>query len=124
MILDCLESDLFRRLAAIVVKRGLRIGAVGRYLYVTVWDNGARWDTGTQGAIPTLAEINAVTLVEVEAAEQNSRVTRRDKTLWTPQILSLTRETHDRFRAANVDNMTMGTFRAGIEAEYDAIVNV
>lgn len=117
-----METELYWRLRTIVVIiRGLPLGNVERYLSFSIWDNGALWDIATQGPIPTLAEINAVTQAQIDACKTNGKVSRRDKELWTPQILALTRAVHQRLRDANVDNMTMGVFRAMVETEYDAI---
>jgi len=64
-----METELYWRLYAIVLGRGLPIGNVGRYVLVATWDGGALWDAATQGPVPTLTQLQAVTAIQITAAK-------------------------------------------------------
>lgn len=83
-------------------------------------DRIATWDVKKLGPVPTQAEIDAV---DATVAATSMRTRRRDQNLWTPQMVALVKALNTRLRAANVDNVTVGTFRAAIEAEYDLLVS-
>lgn len=78
-----------------------------------------RWDTKVLGPQPTDAQLDAA----LTAYPTLDRQTRRDKTLWSPQMVALVKALNQRLRNANVDQVTVGAFRTAIEAEYDLLVS-
>ncbi len=113
-----METLLFKKLAQIVLARGLAIGNVGRYQLVTVWDGGARWDTSTQGPVPTQQQIDAVlTTPDYDAAV---RVRERTRDLALSAGKALARAVHVRFGRPDAATMSAATWKTILEAAWDA----
>lgn len=115
-----METELYRRLAAIVVKRGLVIGNVGRYTFVETWDNGTRWDITTQGPTPTQTEIDNVSAADLQALKAHLSQKDRIRDLADPRFKALARAIHVRFGRPDAATMTTNTWRNILEAAWDA----
>ena len=97
-------TELFRRLLAIVIARGLTPGKVGRYQFIAAWDGGARWDN-SQGAIPTVQQIGNA---NVALADSFLKQQRRDGEI-TTVIIAVAK--------------AAGLTKAQVQAAYDTLVN-
>lgn len=65
-----MNTELYWRLLTLVTLRGLTHTNVGWYRWMTTWDDGAQWDVATCGPVPTLSEIAAVTVAQIDAVKQ------------------------------------------------------
>lgn len=115
-----METNLYRRLAALVVKRGLVIGNVLRYTFVEAWDNGERWDEATQGPIPTQTEIDNITQADLLALKNYLSQKDRTRDLADARFKALARAVHVRFGRPDSSTMTTNTWRNILEAAWDA----
>lgn len=103
--------------------RGLSNTNVGWYRWMTEWDNGDQWDTVTQGPIPTVAEIAAVTPAQILAAED---ALLKEKALRLADDIiarSVARITWEELRKYTLRNnqvaLTWDEFRDAIKAEIE-----
>ena len=110
-------TPFFQRLAALVEQRGLTNTKVSRYLDDTEWDNGRKWHVATMGPVPTRDEIDAITVREAQAVQQQAQM----RVLWSREMEAVVAALHDRIKA---DGVSLDDFKRAIETQYDNPVAV